>query len=132
MCGLLNIIIGAISTYKVAKGRRGIKELVITTSIILAGLCFIGLGLCLAIWEYGCGTHHTYENYRQQYLFLFLLNIADVHLWLFAMKYLEKGIEYTRFKSKDRVSFAVKVTLYSLLFIYQLYQAVVWLIIYVR
>ena len=47
--------------------------------------------------------------------------MSDMHFWVFAVKYLSKGIEYTRLKANDRADYALKTGLYFLLALFELY-----------
>ena len=137
ICGVACLVVGLFATYKVREGTRGTYEFVITTTIAGIGLSFIGLGLCLSLGEVACiglndKTYYTDVNLRDQFLFFALFNLFDLHFWVFSVKYLVKGIEYTRFKSNDKFELLLKGILYSLLFWYEIYVVSLQLVIFRR
>ena len=51
---------------------------------------------------------------------------------MFAVKYLQKGIEYTRYVSNDRTDKSIKLGMFGLFFVYELYLLSALLVIYNR
>jgi hypothetical protein len=128
--GVICLIAGTLSFYKVIKGSRGVYEIVITSLIALNGLNMIGEAFCCVIWVYGCDKYFTNVNFKWLLLSDALGGILDVHFWIFAVKYLTKGIEYTRLKSNDWIEHAVKIGLYLVLVLYEAYITALVMIMY--
>jgi hypothetical protein len=72
------------------------------------------------ILSYGCSKYNTFVDDKVQLYIDIVSTMSDMHFWVFAVKYLSKGIEYTRLKANDRADYALKIGLYFLLALFEL------------
>jgi hypothetical protein len=120
--GLILLAAGIIATQKVYKGQRGISELIITASIAAGGFILIATAFAVVMETIGCGKYYTGVGLHVE-LYLYAASCPpQLYLWVFAIKYLTKGIEYTRVKGGDCVAKTLKIGLYILWALYEVYM----------
>ena len=114
------LILGSATLFRVLRGNRSWFGIVIASSALLWVVLMYGEELCSVIWRVQCYGAYGYGNYRWQYLIISLLNVADAHLLVFALKYFDEGITcsnvYTSEKGR-KIGLAVVLVIYTVYFV---------------
>jgi hypothetical protein len=73
---------------------------------------------------YGCLNYNTGVDTKVELYLAAITSLCDIHFWVFAVKYLTKGIEYTRLKADDTIDKSIKIGLFGLGALYAVYGSV--------
>lgn len=88
------------------------------SSAVLWIALIYGEAWCTVIWQVQCDGKYGYGNYKWQYLALALVNVADAHMIIFALKYFDEGILYSNVYTNER---GRKIGLASVCLVYGAY-----------
>lgn len=110
---------GIATLYRVLQGNRSWFGIAMASSVILWISLTYGEELCTSFWRVQCNGFYGGGNLRWQYLLLALANIADAHMIIFALNYLDEGIQYSNVYTNERgrkIWLAVVILLYAVYF----------------
>ena len=100
--GSITIVVAAVTLTRVCRGSRSAFAIMIVSTILMWGFTQLAKKLCTVIYRMSCLDYPTEGNLKPKYIFLALENLADIHLIIFSLKYLEKGIDYSRVIKSER------------------------------
>lgn len=108
---LVLVTVGGLTLKKVIAVNPSTFGVFMVTTVIGYGLLSMGQEMCLSIFVPACGNKFVYGNYKADYCLVAFSSLVDSHMIVFALKYLDKGMEYSRVVTSQRTK---NVILYSL------------------